>query len=401
MFVAGLAFLLVIILSGGEKRDTGTVSLKKALGQYIGEKTAESVWNAFMPVFSYVQTNGSGSLERMASRQIKEMIPLFDFGQTDSSLNASQQDEMTLEMILMAEAEEDSLEALFEEENREAGKQLAPEVKEEQSVSNMQSSFVPRTTVQAQVDMTALMDYETLLQTFYTVDKSTEAVSELLNVQKFVSADLSVSKDSPGPQILIYHTHSQEAFADSVPGDRSTSIVGVGDRLTRILTENYGYQVLHHDASYDLPSRDDAYSVALPEIEKILEENPQIQVVIDLHRDAVDEGTKLVMDLDGRPTARFMFFNGLSRTRKTGNISYLYNENLEDNLAFSFQMQKTALEYYPGLTRKVYLKAYRYNMHLRPRNLLVELGAQNNTVEEAMNACDPLAHILDMVLSGQ
>ena len=93
------------------------------------------------------------------------------------------------------------------------------------------------------------------------------------------------------------------------------------------------------------------------------------------------EETKLVMDLDGRPTARFMFFNGLSRTKKTGNISYLYNENQEDNLAFSFQMQMAAAQYYPGLTRKIYLKGYRYNMHLRPRYLLVELGAQNNTVE--------------------
>ena len=113
------------------------------------------------------------------------------------------------------------------------------------------------------------------------------------------------------------------------------------------------------------------------------------------------EETRLVTEIDGRPTARFMFFNGLSRTRKTGNIAYLYNENQDANLAFSFQMQLKAAEYYPGLTRKIYLKGYRYNMHLRPQSLLIELGAQNNTVEEAMNACDPLAHILDMVLSGQ
>ena len=126
-----------------------------------------------------------------------------------------------------------------------------------------------------------------------------------------------------------------------------------------------------------------------------------IQVVIDLHRDEMPEGTRLAMDLDGRPTARFMFFNGLSRTKKTGNIAYLYNENLDGNLAFSFQMQLKAMEYYPNLTRRIYLKGYRYNMHLKPRCLLVELGAQNNTVEEAMNACDPLAHILDLVLSGE
>ena len=80
----------------------------------------------------------------------------------------------------------------------------------------------------------------------------------------------------------------------------------------------------------------------------------------------------------------------MSRTKTTGNISYLYNQYLEDNLAFSFQMQRKAQEYYPGLARKIYLKGYRYNMHLAARYLLIELGAQNNTLEEAMNACDPL-----------
>ena len=82
------------------------------------------------------------------------------------------------------------------------------------------------------------------------------------------------------------------------------------------------------------------------------------------------------------------------------NIDYLFNPNLKENLAFSFQLKKVAEEYYPGLTRKNYINAYRYNMHLRGRTTLIELGAQNNTVEEVMNACDPIAHILYMVLSG-
>ena len=112
------------------------------------------------------------------------------------------------------------------------------------------------------------------------------------------------------------------------------------------------------------------------------------------------EEKRLVMNLQGRPTAQFMFFNGLSRTSK-GQIEYLENPNLGDNLAFSFQMKADGNEYNHGLARRVYLKAYRYNMHLCPKTLLIELGAQNNTVEEAMNACDPLAHVLHLVLSGQ
>ncbi len=254
---------------------------------------------------------------------------------------------------------------------------------------------------QVQVDLEPLSRYETLVGQFYTIDANTMAGSDQLNVEKFLAQDMTVDKSGEGPQILIYHTHSQEAFADSVPGDQSMTIMGVGEYLTKILTEVYGYKVLHHNGQYDVKTRDDAYSAALPEVERILEENPSIEVVIDLHRDEMPEGTRLVTDVDGRPTARFMFFNGLSRTKKTGNISYLYNENQDANLAFSFQMQLKAMEYYPGLTRRIYLKGYRYNMHLCPKYLLVELGAQNNTLEEEMNACGPLAHILDLVLSGQ
>ena len=79
--------------------------------------------------------------------------------------------------------------------------------------------------------------------------------------------------------------------------------------MTKLLTEEYGYNVIHHTGEYDVPSRDYAYSKSLPALEKILEENPTIEVVIDLHRDSVSGDRKLVMDLQGRPTARFMFFN--------------------------------------------------------------------------------------------
>lgn len=72
-----------------------------------------------------------------------------------------------------------------------------------------------------------------------------------------------------------------------------------------------------------------------------------------------------------------------------------------DNLAFSFQMQVLCNEYYPGLTRRIYLKGYRYNMHLKQRYLLIEMGAQTNTYEECMNSCVPLAQMLDLELSGK
>lgn len=244
-------------------------------------------------------------------------------------------------------------------------------------------------------------EFQKLVEKFYTVDSSTYTKAEELNAEKLSSVNLQIKKNADGPQILIYHTHSQEGYADSVAGDDSTTVLGVGEHLAEILRKEYGYQVLHHTGTYDVEARDYAYSYALPALEKILQEDPTIEVVIDLHRDSVAEGNKLVTEIEGVPTARFMFFNGLSRVRELGEISYLPNENLQQNLAFSFQLQKACEEYYPGLARKIYLKGYRYNMHVRPRALLIELGAQNNTVEEAMNACGPLARVLDIVLSGK
>lgn len=242
--------------------------------------------------------------------------------------------------------------------------------------------------------------YEELVSNFYAVDNTTSLKEEYVNLDHLLYKDLSVDKSAEGPQILIYHTHSQEAFADSVPGDSSTTIVGAGERLAQILTEEYGFKVLHHTGEYDVDNRDNAYNDSLPAIEQILSENPAIEVVIDLHRDAVKEDRKLVIDVQGRPTARFMFFNGMSYIRNKGDISYLENPYIQENLAFSFQAQVAANEYYPGIARKIYLKAYRYNLHLKPKSMLIELGAQTNTVEEIMNACDPLAHIISIVLNG-
>ncbi len=260
--------------------------------------------------------------------------------------------------------------------------------------------FIPAASKSMQYDWSSLTSYESLLSAFYAIDSQALAGSDLLNVESLKGYDLTVEKTDAAPQILIYHTHSTEGFADSVPGDRSQTIVGVGDFLTEILTEEYGYSVLHHTEEYDTV-RDDAYANSLPAIEQLLAENPSIQVVIDLHRDAGSPTREMVVDINGKPTARFMFFNGISRSKQTGDIDYLYNPNLAENLAFSFQMQVAADEYYPGLTRKIYIKQYRYNMHLKGKTLLVELGDENNTVEEAMNACYPLAHLLDMVLSGK
>lgn len=352
------------------------------------------------PVFacSEALSGESGSTGLLLQQNMWEVVPLLGYGIVEQQGTQNpEEDETTCRTLTTEDLISEELLLPQPEETQQTA--LIPE-SVEATAGTALSNFRPAVQ-QVQIDRTQLADYETLVRNFYAIDANTMAGSDQLSVEKLLGIDMTLPQEGDGPQILIYHTHSQEAFADSVPGDVNTGIVGVGECLTKILTEQYGYRVLHNTGQYDVETRDNAYSRALPAVEQILAENPSIQVIIDLHRDEVAEETKLVTDIQGRPTARFMFFNGLSRTRKTGDIDYLANENQEANLAFSFQMQLKAAEYYPGLTRRIYLKGYRYNMHLRPRTLLVELGAQNNTVEEAINACDPLAHILDMVLKGE
>lgn len=413
--VAALLFLALQGTAAGCRRKLETDQSeehgsKAGILRELADAAGKKLYAMFMPGALF-RTEGGHETCWLLREQMDSLVPFY--GYVTGSFERYSEDEEGYREILLMEAEErmeleeaetaNEIPILPLEQGQEETDISLEELLRAENEAAMQArddmSFMPHLQ-QAEVDLTALQDFETLLREFYIVDSNTMAGSDQLNVENFLAKDMTVEKEDQGPQILIFHTHSREGFADSVPGDSSTTIVGVGDRLTQILTDTYGYHVLHHTAEYDT-DRNQAYSKALPGIEQILEDNPSIQVVIDLHRDEMPEETRLVMDLDGRPTARFMFFNGLSRTKKTGNIAYLYNENLEDNLAFSFQMQKKAVEYYPGLTRKIYLKGYRYNMHMKDKYLLIELGAQNNTVEEAMNACDPLAHILDMVLSGE
>ncbi len=431
--IVGCGFLLLVwqVFAGGEGQgETGESGLFSRLLQTGGERSLRNL----LPVLSEQEAGQAGMI--LQEEPLEEWMPGYLY-QTRAGQVAVRQEggqssefpeeegqqgrELSLEELMRQENQgrlEDQgeqevtvldLESLLEENGWDA--QTLPEEPLQENVppipqetgdqdgAVVRREFVPHI-LQQTVDLSALTDYETLRNQFYAVDSVTTIGKDLLDVQKLTQRDLTISKEDPGPQILIYHTHSQEGFVDSVQGDQRTTIMGVGGHLAEILEQRYGYQVLHHEGTYDVPTRDDAYSRSLPEITRLLEENPQIQVVIDLHRDAVADDTHLVMDLDGRPTARFMFFNGISWTRRTGSISYLQNDNLSDNLAFSFQMKLKAEEYYPGLTRRNYINGYRYNMHLRPRTLLIELGAQNNTLEEAMNACDPIAHLLDMVLSG-
>ena len=249
------------------------------------------------------------------------------------------------------------------------------------------------------------VDTRYLLEKLYIVDSTTSVKKSMFPVKKLLSEDMSLAKSSDGkdgkPQILVYHTHAvSEGFADGKTG-KNHKIAEVGEELCKVLRKK-GYSVLHDTSDYDMVNgrldRSKAYAKALTNLKRILEANPSIQVIIDLHRDGIGSNDKALTNINGRKTARIMFFNGLSRNSKK-EIKYLKNDNLFGNLSFSLKLKLKAMELYPGFAKPVYLKGYRYNLHLKKRSMLVELGNQNNTFEEALNATKPLADIIDGVLS--
>lgn len=405
-----LAFLFLFFQSAG-KKETEENASGMARKEWLWESIQCGVWNTHTPILSFInQTKEQTGQGRGFLNLALEQFPINRYLMENMGYEICVEDENTYEMILRSEGTDEN--QIDEQGNiiASAGDVGVDETLNEALQKENEEALhpMPTTTVFQQAkekareyDFRAFSDFTDLVEEFYVIDKTTMIDASQLNIDDLLKKDMKLQTGNNLPQILIYHTHSQEAFADSVPGDESDTVVGVGEYLAAILREKYGYQVIHDTGHYDVESRDYAYTQAAPAIEKILEENPSIEVVIDLHRDGVNGDTRLVTDLNGRPTAQFMFFNGLSRTRARGEISYLPNPYRDDNLAFAFQMQLKCNEYYPGTTRKIYLKGYRYNMHYRPKSLLIELGAQTNTVEEIKNACEPIAHALHMVLSGE
>lgn len=343
----------------------------------------------YLPALSWVNRAPEKGIDEWIREKALTWIPLISYTEDHPVYDASIEDEETLVRILEAQANDENV---VDENGNLIGEPDESETDAAAAAPSVDTSIEK------------LRDFEYLLGNFYTVDSSTMIDSDLLNADDLLGRSMKIDTGTDGPKVLIYHTHSQEEFADSTPSDTSTSIVGVGEYLTQLLNKK-GIETIHDMGVYDIINgkldRSNAYEYAGEAVEKILAENPTIEVVIDLHRDGVAEGTHLVTEINGKPTAKIMFFNGLSRSRTNGNIDYLPNPYIQDNLAFSLQMQIDAENKYPGFVRHIYLRAYRYNLHLMPKSLLVEAGAQTNTVEEMMNAMEVLSEMLEDVLVGE
>lgn len=393
LLIAGMLLIYAFTDTENVKISRGRSVFFSSASQNVLKQAA----NWLLPGLTYVKEGRKDTLTGRIEKSVLSFVPISEYVRNHEEPETTVEDTLTRTMILENQANDEN--AIDENGN------LIPAGSMQESVGAgvpEENAAVLASTPVQEIDMKQLNDYEYLVGTFYTVDGTTMTGPEELNAGKFLEKNLALDMTTGGPKVLIYHTHSQEAFADSVDGDASTTIMGIGTYLTELLNAR-GIETLHHEGIYDLIDgkldRSRAYQLAEPDIRQILKDNPSIEVVIDLHRDGVAQGTHLVTEINGKPTAQIMFFNGLSRTRKNGEIAYLNNPYREDNLATSFQMQLMAARYYPGFTRHIYLKSYRYNLDLAPKAMLIEAGAQTNTVEEMKNAMEVLADVLSRVLT--
>ncbi|ADQ05078.1 stage II sporulation protein P [Caldicellulosiruptor owensensis OL] len=211
------------------------------------------------------------------------------------------------------------------------------------------------------------------------------------------------------PSILIYHTHTTESyntFSQSLvytPGstdrtlDFNYNVVRVGEELKKILEKQYGYKVYHSKEINDYPEYKGSYSRSLKVIEKYKSEHPDIKVFIDLHRDAIGSGSKKMKVSTvafGYEVAKVMLVVG---TDKLG----LFHPFWRQNLLFAVHLQKNLSKICPQITRPINLSAARYNQHVSPYAIIIEVGSNGNTLEEALRSCQIIAKALDDTIMGR
>ena len=197
--------------------------------------------------------------------------------------------------------------------------------------------------------------------------------------------------EEAGPKVLIVHTHGSEAYTmpsgqeyessgDCRTTDCSFNVVRVGDEIAAVL-EEAGIEVLHDAALYDYPEYSGAYGRSLTAVEKAMEEYPSISLVLDIHRDAISDADgspyKVVSNVAGVNAAQMSFIIG---TDGGG----LEHPGWQENLKLAAAVQQRLLEDYPTLMRPVSVRNSRYNQHVSPGALLVEMGAAGNSLDEAL-----------------
>ncbi|SDF74933.1 stage II sporulation protein P [Sporolituus thermophilus] len=200
----------------------------------------------------------------------------------------------------------------------------------------------------------------------------------------------------PGkPLVGIYHTHTSESFVPSSGvthkrGGQTGDIVDVGRALAARL-DKHGIKAVHSTAVHDYPSFMKAYGPSENTVKKMLADHPSIQMIFDIHRDA-DKRENSVAEINGVTLAR------ITIVVATGQQD-LVQPHWQQNHAFAKLIDAKLNQHFPGLSRGIQLVDWRYNQHLHPRALLIEVGCQDNSKEEAMRSIELFGDVLAEIIA--
>lgn len=196
------------------------------------------------------------------------------------------------------------------------------------------------------------------------------------------------------PLVAIYHTHTSESYlsttgkkwAEGEAGD----VTRVGEELAKTLWQEFGVAVVHNRTIHDWPTWRLAYVNALQTVEELVKTYPELQIVLDIHRDATEDGDPIdcLTSFAGEKTARVLIIVG------SDNLG-LPHPRWRENLEFAHRLHAKMEELYPGLSRGVrFREDGRWNQHLHPHAVILEIGEVHNTEEEAKAAARRMAHVL-------
>lgn len=226
-----------------------------------------------------------------------------------------------------------------------------------------------------------------------------------ININNILNQKKPFKLSSNAPQVLIVHTHTTESYMPSeaykftfTATDRTSdpkyNVTKIGEELYENL-KKLGVNAIHNKTVHDYPNYTYSYNIALNTIEEELKKNPSIKIVLDIHRDAIiqTDGTrlKLTTQIDNEKVAQVMTVVG---TDQLG----LKNDNWRTNLKFSVMLQQKLLSLGSGFARPVNLRQERFNGHMAPGAIIIEVGSSGNSLDEAIASAKYIARAVSQVV---
>lgn len=233
-----------------------------------------------------------------------------------------------------------------------------------------------------------------------TQDDTSISASTIIATNTTIVSSMNINTKK-GPEIIIYHTHTCEAYkmrgsdeyeetAVARTNNQKYNVVTVGNQLAKHLYVKYSISSSHDITNHEPPKLATAYARSLETISKYVKPHDRNTILIDIHRDSYSKNSwdPSYIIIDGKKTARIMFLVGMGK-------GFEDTPEWKRNLDYAEELTKRLNKIHPDFARAVKIKDGRYNQHMSIYSLLIEVGHHENTLQEALNATEYLAQVID------